>query len=75
MITRAVVETPSGDAIFHNATADSFERGVLTISASDGLELRPFPPGDWRAATVFDSRGNVLYSIRAGQPAESRNAS
>lgn len=69
------VECPVGYAEFPACTADRFDDQELTIADSDGLELRTFTAGSWLSASVFDPRGNPLYSIIAGQPAESRTAS
>lgn len=69
------VECPIGYAEFPNCTADRFDAHTLIVTDSDGLELRTFIPGAWTSATVFDRRGNPLFAIIAGQPAESRKAS
>lgn len=49
---------------FIGATADSFERGQLTILAVDTEEeLRVFGPSEWLDAVAYDARGNVLFDI------------
>lgn len=69
------VECPVGFCDFQHSSADVFDGKHLTISDSDGLELRTFAPGTWVNASEHDSRGNIRYAFFAGQPAESRNAS
>lgn len=71
-----LVECPIGECSFALCTADVFDPNTLTITViEDGLELRTFAPGTWVNASVYDSRGNLLFALYAGQPAESRKAS
>lgn len=49
---------------FIGATADSFERGVLTVSSiRTEEELRVFGPSEWLDVVAYDERGNVLFDI------------
>lgn len=55
---------------FLGATADSFDRGVLTISAiATEQEIRVFGPHEWLDAVAYDRNGNVLFDIVNPTPA------
>lgn len=68
---------PIGECHFSLCTADVFDIDTLTITViEDGLELRTFQPGTWVEATVFDSRGNVLFGFTSelGQQRKQRTS-
>lgn len=59
-----------GAATFARATADVFDRGVLTISSIDDARyLAQYPDGSWIDATVYDAAGHVLFGFTARQEA------
>jgi hypothetical protein len=49
---------------FIRCTADSFDRGILTITAIDTeREVRIFTESEWLDAVAYDASGNVLFDI------------
>jgi hypothetical protein len=60
----AVVTLANGAAaIFHNADADIYERGELTITDRVTFAERIYQAGAWDAVTVYDAQGHYLYVI------------
>ena len=48
---------------FIGYTADSYERGVLTITGLHTGFERVFYERDWLAVVAYDANGNVLFDI------------
>lgn len=74
MATCVVVQRrPWGTTSYTECVADVFTADVLTISCTDDVwdqrwgPMQIFPPGTWEAATVYDDRGDPLYSFMSIQ--------
>ena len=66
----ALVETPQGATTrYYNATAEFFKpntKALTIVSVLSGEDIAFFSPAEWRAVTVLDQRGDVLFGVTQG---------